>query len=177
MRRGLKRAEKRVVALVEDCATEDTLRLIALHPELLYARGVFNSTLLHRAAMFDCVDLIEQLIRLGLDVKVRTSIGGTALHCAAMGEAEDDRSVNLLLDAGCPIDARDKYGYSALMVAAQHSNPVKVATLLKRGANKALKSRRGLTALDEVAYQRNGIDKIKYAEQLMDLDEVERLLK
>ena len=52
-----------------------------------------------------------------------------------------------LLAAGAPIDARDRYGQTALMVAAVHGRDEVVALLLHHGADPDVTAKYGLSAL------------------------------
>jgi len=56
--------------------------------------------------------------------------------------------VNLVLDRGAAIDARDNRGRTALMIAADAGHAGIVDLLLRRGAARDLKDREGKTALD-----------------------------
>lgn len=52
-----------------------------------------------------------------------------------------------LVDGGCPIDARDRYGQTALMLAAQAGHLAAVALLIERGADLDHTAKYGLSAL------------------------------
>jgi hypothetical protein len=70
------------------------------------------------------------------------------------------------LRAGAQINARDKSGYTALILAAYNNQPEMVDFLIDRGADPCIGDNRGNTALMGVAFQ--GYDKI--AERLLATD-------
>jgi len=72
----------------------------------------------------------------------------TALHMGTSSGSAD--VVKLLLDAGAEADPQDIRGMTPLMWALSndHSNPLIVRMLLEHGADRALKSKAGETALD-----------------------------
>ena len=63
--------------------------------------------------------------------------------------------IALLLDHGAKIDAQGVENTTPLMLAAQTGNTGAVRLLLKRGANRKLKSSEGKTALDYAREERN----------------------
>lgn len=69
-------------------------------------------------------------------------------HALLGHEAE----VRALLDAGMPVDARDREGETALLAAAGSRQPALVRLLLDRGADPNLAGRTGRTALAEAAW-------------------------
>lgn len=66
---------------------------------------------------------------------------GRAAKCGDVLALED------LLQAGADIDARDRYGQSALMLAARGGHRVAVEALLRHGANLNFTAKFGLSAL------------------------------
>ena len=56
--------------------------------------------------------------------------GNQPLHIA-----QDIERVNLLIDAGADVNARNEYGYSPLMLAVIENNPEKARVLLNAGAD------------------------------------------
>ncbi len=61
--------------------------------------------------------------------------------------AGDLEAVEGLLAAGVEVDARDKYGQTALMLAARHGHSSVVTALLANGAGKDITAKYGLSAL------------------------------
>ncbi len=60
-----------------------------------------------------------------------------------------------LLDAGYPIDAADKHGYTAVILAAYDSQPAALEFLISAGANACLGDRHGNTALMGTLFKGN----------------------
>lgn len=52
-----------------------------------------------------------------------------------------------LADAGADLDAKDRYGQTALMLAARHGRTAMVQLLLERGAARDVTAKYGLSAL------------------------------
>lgn len=59
----------------------------------------------------------------------------------------DAPALETLLSAGTDIDARDRYGQTALMLAAHHGRLQAVETLLRHGANPDVAAKFNLSAL------------------------------
>ena len=120
------------------------------------------------------VDTFNLLLSLGADIEFKDDLGETPLSLALGGHAEIARImlkrdvnvnsqtltsetplmraqpedlVNALLDRGAVINARDKYGNTALYYAARSGNLPKVQLLLSRGADQEIRNDRGETAL------------------------------
>jgi ankyrin repeat protein len=79
--------------------------------------------------------------------------GRTALHLAA--EQANLAIIELLLQAGLDIDARDKEGQSALHVAVLEGHEASVKLLLDKGANRNQQDYDGRTALHWAAEKGN----------------------
>jgi hypothetical protein len=90
---------------------------------------------------------VTQLLRDYPDiVNAKGSDGNTALIEAAKGD--DLRSlVVLLLAAGADVNAKNDYGWTALMMAVFHDHVENAKLLLEAGADVNAKNNRGLTAL------------------------------
>jgi ankyrin repeat protein len=61
--------------------------------------------------------------------------------------AGDAAALELRLEAGADVNAKDRYGQSALMLAAHRGHLEAVATLLRHGANPDVTAKYGLSAL------------------------------
>ncbi len=59
----------------------------------------------------------------------------------------DVAALEAVLSSGADVDARDRYGQTALMLAARHGRLVAVEALLRRGANPDVTAKFGLSAL------------------------------
>lgn len=86
------------------------------------ARGV---TMLHVAAYVGNEGQVEQLIKAGADVvRAKTAEGNTPLHALAGGDLEEAEIIGrLLIEAGAEVDARNRYGETALHLALNAPPP------------------------------------------------------
>jgi ankyrin repeat protein len=103
---------------------------------------------------FDAV--VRRLLGAGIDARERYGNDLTALMWAAgHGESVDsaaaERTIDVLLAHGAPIDGVENRGRTALMIAAEVGDPGVVAFLIDRGADRARKDKQGKTALDLAA--------------------------
>lgn len=90
--------------------------------------------------------MMEDMIKNGADVNENVS-GLTALIIASVRSRTD--IMNILIKHGADIEARGKYGWTALMWAARfNANPAIIETLIKYGANVKVKDKDGKAALD-----------------------------
>jgi ankyrin repeat protein len=78
--------------------------------------------------------------------------------------AGDETSVARLLTAGADVDAKDRYGQTALMLAATHGHDGVVGILLAHGADTDVTAKYGLSALMLAVVNRHA----KTARQLVD---------
>jgi ankyrin repeat protein len=98
----------------------------------------------------------RRLLAVGVDATRAYGHGLTALMWAAgheegVGSRSALEVVDLLLDAGAPIDAADDRGRTALMTAAELGHGAIVERLLARGADRALRDKEGKRAADLAA--------------------------
>jgi ankyrin repeat protein len=85
----------------------------------------------------------------------RSAAGETALFAAVSSWDDPTARVKLLKAAGTDINAKDKHGTSALMIAAQHFwIPDLIATMIELGADKTQRDVSGRTAADLLEVQR-----------------------
>ena len=104
-------------------------------------------TPLHVAVAQESVPLAKILISHGADLEAPSEDrGARAIHLAAnFGDLE---MLNLLLDGGADIEAKDQTGQTPLLIAAATNNLKVVKVLLDRGADKeARESGKGQTPL------------------------------
>ena len=135
-----------------------------------------EETALMHAARSNTPEVVSILLKAGAEVNAKTEKGRTALGFAASsntpevvsillkagakvdsdamvsaGSNEDPEVVSILLKAGGDVNAKDKYGKTALMYAARYSTPEVVSLLLTAGAEVNAKDKDGWTALRDAA--------------------------
>ncbi|MDJ0786430.1 MAG: ankyrin repeat domain-containing protein [Myxococcota bacterium] len=98
------------------------------------ARGVEGDTALMRATRNSHHALIAALIAAGADLALGDDEGRTALHHAASTRFEVATSIDLLVDAGAPLEAVDAAGATPLCVAQREGNRAGAERLQERGA-------------------------------------------
>ena len=147
-----------IIEAAEEGKIDVVRKLIQDDPSLRFATTDLAMTPLHRAARFGHVEVVSELLKAGVKPTIRDSRRFTPLHNAACDQ-ESLYCVQLLLEAGCPIDCKNSYGDTPLMQACIYSNLPTVAYLLKCGASVTTKNRRGLDALGQAELQLNGIER------------------
>ncbi len=91
------------------------------------------------------LDLVEELIRRGLNLEAQDARGYTGLILAAYRGRIP--ILRLLLQAGANVNACDRHGNSVLLFAAQHGDIQIIRQLVERGANLNARGQNGYTAL------------------------------
>ena len=93
-------------------------------------------------------DLVEMLVESGFspDLRFGSSDAPLLCHLAADGWSRM-KAVELLLDKGADIEAKDRYGQSPLMIAAARFGSEMVELLLEHGADVNVRSDNGASAL------------------------------
>lgn len=89
-------------------------------------------------------EMIEKLIKLGTQINRHPSGKQPILTYAIL--CGDMKTVHLLVEHGYYLDASDKYGWTALMEAAEEDNLEVVQYLVQSGADITLQTFDGLTA-------------------------------
>ena len=127
--------------------------------------GVPGGRALLHAAVFGMTDVLDLLVEAGAEV---TSLEEAAAAGDVTGwltpksdleariralvfAADHERLavIDLLVDAGTPVDAFDEvWGRQALRIAAENGRPASVRRLLERGADPNLRDKEGRTALE-----------------------------
>jgi ankyrin repeat protein len=111
--------------------------LLAHGAEVNAADTIQGRTPLHWATVGGRADLVRLFLDRGADVRVRESLGGTTtLICAAASERGDLTLVNLLLEKGAALEAKDASGASALDWAQRRGSRPIVQALGRRGARR-----------------------------------------
>jgi ankyrin repeat protein len=124
-----------------------------VHPDAIRAGG---ATTLMFAAYVGAVELAEDLVQRGADLRAQDDEGFSALMYAAnAGQGEITR---LLVEAGADVNQVDHEGSTALMFAAQHGHLGVVKTLLAGGADISASRPDGLSARDFA--DRNGHQRV-----------------
>ena len=121
--------------------------------------GASGITSLSQAAASGNAPLVKMLIEHGADLHALTGNGATGMAFATTNEV-----VKELLDRGLEINARDKDGYTILILSAEGFYRPTVAYLLGHGADPNATAKDGTTAL-------------KLAEKIGRSDDVELLRK
>lgn len=127
-------------------------RLLELgaNPNVLYGDG---GTIMHWTARASDTTLLKVVLTYGGDPNL---LGGDLERMTppifdAISGASRVMAINMLLDAGAQIDARNSFGSTPLITAASIAKLDVVELLLTRGANYQLKNNQGVGALDYIA--------------------------
>ncbi|CAH0599523.1 unnamed protein product [Chrysodeixis includens] len=108
----------------------------------------FQGRLLHQAALWDNLELLQELLASGASADARDASSRTALHAAAL--AERSRCLAALCSHGAQLDACSDAatgGKTALHIAAERGYVENVKTLLAAGASLAVLDAQGDTPL------------------------------
>ncbi len=106
-------------------------------------------TPLMRAAKEGRLDIVDELLSLGVDISVTNADGCNALWLACYNGSHE--IIERLLAAGIDIDLQNGNGATCLMYVSSNSKPDLVKLLLEKGANAALKNFDDFSALDLAA--------------------------
>ena len=131
-------------ALAEFFATHgfDPAQPSALQPDRRF-------TPLMRAAKEGRLDIVDELLSLGVDISVTNADGCNALWLACYNG--DHGIIQRLLDAGIDIDLQNGNGATCLMYVSSNSKADLVQLLLDNGADTRLKNFDDFTARDLAA--------------------------
>ena len=119
--------------------TNDALTMLAECPDLVHARTASNKvTPLHTAAERGCIEIADNLLRVGADVNAKSYWKQTPLHYAA--EHGQIEMVSSLLADGADLYAKNKEGRTPQDSAILYDNHAIIQALrLGRGTNPAAK--------------------------------------
>lgn len=110
------------------------------------ARDEGGVSVFHRAAQFDCVNIMDLILqRRWADLESKTPGGLKAIHFAATGS--NTAILLRLLEAGGDINAQDNKGRTPLHHAIHCGNKDSVSLLLERGADVKIRTHEGESAL------------------------------
>ncbi|XP_072421006.1 ankyrin repeat and death domain-containing protein 1A [Chiloscyllium punctatum] len=99
----------------------------------------------HDAAKGNDVIRMELLLKKGVNINAKNSIGRTALHWAA--GAGHEQAVKFLLDHNASVDDQDSFGMNALLLAAWFGHLRILRTLVNVGAKLSCENKNGLNLL------------------------------
>lgn len=105
-----------------------------------------NTTPLMKACLLGEIGLVKELITNGGNLNAKNADGNNALWLSCVGNCAD--AMTILIDAGIDIDNLNDNGATTLMYAASSGRAWAVDRLLAAGANTALETLDGFTALD-----------------------------
>jgi len=106
-------------------------------------------TPLMRAAKLGRLDIVDELIALGVDLQALNADGCNALWLACYNGSHE--VIERLVAAGIDIDVQNGNGASCLMYVSSNSKPDLVRLLLEMGADPDLKNFDDFSALDLAA--------------------------
>jgi len=106
-------------------------------------------TPLMRAAKLGRLDMVDELLALGVDLAALNADGCNALWLACYNGSH--ALIERLIAAGIDIDVQNGNGASCLMYVASNSKPDLVELLLEKGANPNLRNFDDSSALDLAA--------------------------
>jgi ankyrin repeat protein len=110
---------------------------------------------LHYAARCKNPELIKKLIKCGADTLQKSAFGSSALHFAVVQGADEVAFLQILLDAGIPLDGLNYKNRTALSEAAKYDYVRAAKYLIERGANINNQSTDGETALMEAVVHKS----------------------
>ena len=132
----------------------DVARLLKENPKLVNERSHDGWTPLHLASFFGRLELVKILLDAGAPMMAisNNNEANLPINAAAAGRRND--VVRLLVERGCPPDARaSDQGYTALHLAANNGDVELIEFLLRSGADRTLRTGAGETAHDLAARQ------------------------
>lgn len=119
------------------------------HDQLSAPQADGRFTPLMRAAKEGRLDIVEELLGLGVDISVRNADGCNALWLACYNGSH--AIIGRLIAAGIAIDNQNGNGATCLMYVSSNSKPDLVRLLLGQGADPGLKNFDDFSALDLAA--------------------------
>ena len=138
--------------IFESCAAGligEVQRLLKEDSSLVSQRSHDGWTPLHLAAFFGHLELTRILLDAGASMVAVANNNENNLPINAAAAGRRNAVVRLLVERGCPPDARGSdHGYTALHLAANNGNVELIEFLLHSGADRRLKTGAGETAHD-----------------------------
>ncbi|CAK1555977.1 unnamed protein product [Leptosia nina] len=108
----------------------------------------FQGRLLHQAALWDNIELLQELIASGAEVDARDQHNRSALHAAAL--AERSSCLPALCAAGADVNSKSDEstgGKTPLHIAAERGHAENISALLSAGADITVLTAAGDSAL------------------------------
>jgi len=103
---------------------------------------------LFNAVTCNNIRLIKELIKeKRVNVNMKNEDGWTAVMYAIVYDYEHTNCIRALIKAGADVNAKDKDGFTPLMIASMYGHIDCIRELIKAGANVNLKNKNGETAL------------------------------
>ena len=113
-----------------------------------------GETPLHLAAGSGNLDVLNALVAKGATV-TRTKLDYTPLHYCLSTHDKNVALWDRLLELGCGLEDRNKWGSTPLLEAVSSHNPTAVKYLLAKGANREAKDPEGQTPMDNAVKFKN----------------------
>jgi ankyrin repeat protein len=135
-----------LVAAIERRDSKAVRAIIRQSPGLIAYRGHGDRKLIHIAYNSGSMEVLRVLLKSGVELDARDSIGNTVLHSACING--DIRLVKTLLSLGASVNNRNSVGETPLSAACAWGHSQVVELLLAQGANPNTRDRGGGTPLD-----------------------------
>ena len=132
---------------------DKNLLSVVLEESLLDSRDRHGNTVLHIAVQRQDVEMVQLLLKRGLNVNARNRAGETALHIAC--RLRNEEIAHFLLKKDMNLNLGDKNGDTVLHVASRRDLPSVILELLNKGANINVQNNGGNTPLHNVSSLNN----------------------
>ncbi len=109
--------------------------LIEQNPQVINQMDIRNLSPLHHALTVKSLELVLLLIENKADVNIAGRLGRTPLLWAISVVENSTDMISVLIDVGAQIEAKDSFGYTPLVYAAQRGNADVVNLLLSKNAD------------------------------------------
>jgi hypothetical protein len=129
-------------------ATEATVRLLLSNRAITTSRNNWGLTALHVAAFRSTLGVVAMLLKHGADTKAIDVDHDTPLHRAPRIREDSVKIMQMLVESGAELDARNKFGKTPLHVAVEREDVEGVKWLVRAGCRLDVRDNRGKTALD-----------------------------
>ena len=137
-------------------------------PNVVYGDG---GSIMRLVVQTKDTSYLETVLKFGGDPNLVASDMKNTPIFQAIGAPSEEKVINLLLEAGADINARDSYGTVPLMIAAGRGKFDVVYLLLTLGADYRLTDNNGVSLMDDIANSRGamipGSDGEKWQEKVI----------